>query len=92
MDRTERLCRIDALLHEHAVVPGLNRSGFSGDQSHWAGAEAADSTSSNRMRAKSKFSVFGRCDGGHVQITPSDRRPSFVLRRSHASCRRPARR
>ena len=63
MDRSERLYRIDALLHEHTVVPGLNRSGFSGDQSHWAGAEAADSTSSNRMRAKSKYCVFGRADG-----------------------------
>ena len=40
MDRTERLYRIDALLHEHAVVLGPNRSGFSGDQSHWAGVES----------------------------------------------------
>ena len=77
MDRTERLYRIDALLHEHTVVPGLNRSGFSGDQSHWAGAEAADSTSSNRMRAKSKYCVFGRADGEYARIRPSDGRRSF---------------
>ena len=77
MDRTERLYRIDALLHEHTVVPGLNRSGFSGDQSHWAGAEAADSTSSNRRRAKSKYCVLGRADGEYARIRPSDERPWF---------------
>ena len=49
----------------------LNRSGFSRDQSHWAGVEAADSTSSNRMRAKSKYCVFGRADGEYARIRPS---------------------
>ena len=36
-------------------------------------------TSSNRMRAESKYGVFGRADGGHAQIRPSDRQPSFEL-------------
>ena len=45
---------------------------------------SADGPSSNRMRVESKFGVFGRSDGGHARITTSDRRPSFVLRRSQA--------
>ena len=40
MDHTERLYRIDALLHEQAVVPGLNRSAFSGGHRFGLGSKS----------------------------------------------------